>query len=153
LWHIYYITVNQVLVATVRGKKFEDTKEVIRKLRSDGFTLITLGRVASLLAATLYQGKYDRMHKLWNIATTKRHIIHIQMPLENWYIQMEGSQWENWSHLLCHIDRFFTDPNCSLLGVGKGIKQMLLGVSVESFIVNITTSDWLDQHNHQVRNH
>ena len=75
------------------------------------------------------------------------------MPLENWYIQMEGSQWENWSHLFCIIDRSSTDPNCSLLGVGKGIKQMLLDVSVESFIVNITTSDWLDQHNHQVRNY
>jgi hypothetical protein len=27
----------------------------------------TLGSVASFLAATLYQGKPDRNHKLWNI--------------------------------------------------------------------------------------
>ena len=30
----------------------------------------TLGSVASLLAATLYQGNPDRNHKLWNIKST-----------------------------------------------------------------------------------
>jgi hypothetical protein len=32
----------------------------------------TLGSVASLLAATLYQGNPDRNHKLWNIVSSGR---------------------------------------------------------------------------------
>jgi hypothetical protein len=39
----------------------------------------TLGSVTSLLAATLYQGNPDRNHKLWNIASTERYILHIQV--------------------------------------------------------------------------
>ena len=30
----------------------------------------TLGSIASLLAATLYQGNHNRNHKLWNIGST-----------------------------------------------------------------------------------
>jgi hypothetical protein len=37
----------------------------------------TLGSVASLLAATLYQGNPDRNHKLWNIVSSERYILHI----------------------------------------------------------------------------
>jgi hypothetical protein len=33
----------------------------------------TLGSVASLLAATFYQGYPDRNRKLWNIVSTKRY--------------------------------------------------------------------------------
>jgi hypothetical protein len=33
----------------------------------------TLGSVASLLAATLYQGNPDRNHKLWNIVSSERY--------------------------------------------------------------------------------
>jgi hypothetical protein len=33
----------------------------------------TLGSVASLLAATLYQGYPDRNHKLWNIVSSERY--------------------------------------------------------------------------------
>jgi hypothetical protein len=36
-----------------------------------------LGSVASLLAAALYQGNPDRNHKLWNIASSERCILHI----------------------------------------------------------------------------
>ena len=35
----------------------------------------TLGSVASLLAATLYQGNSDRNHKLWNIVSIERYIL------------------------------------------------------------------------------
>jgi hypothetical protein len=38
----------------------------------------TLGSVASLLAATLYQGIPDRNHKLWNIVAIERYILHMQ---------------------------------------------------------------------------
>jgi hypothetical protein len=34
----------------------------------------TLASVASLLAATLYQGNSDANHKLWNIVSTERYI-------------------------------------------------------------------------------
>ena len=46
----------------------------------------TLGSVASLLAATLYQGNPDRNHKLWNIVTSERDILHMQVLLECCYI-------------------------------------------------------------------
>jgi hypothetical protein len=40
----------------------------------------TLGSIASLLAATLYQGNPDRNHKLWNIVSSERYILHIGVP-------------------------------------------------------------------------
>jgi hypothetical protein len=46
----------------------------------------TLGSVASLLAATLYQGNPDRNDKLWNIVSSERYILHIQVLLECCYI-------------------------------------------------------------------
>jgi hypothetical protein len=42
----------------------------------------TFGSVASLLAATLYQGNPDRNHKLWNIVSSERYILHVQVLLE-----------------------------------------------------------------------
>jgi hypothetical protein len=46
----------------------------------------TLGSVASLLAATLYQGHSDRNHKIWNIVSSERYILHMQVLLECCYI-------------------------------------------------------------------
>jgi hypothetical protein len=40
----------------------------------------TLGSVASLLGATLYQGNPDRNLKLWNIVSSERYILHIGVP-------------------------------------------------------------------------
>ena len=45
----------------------------------------TLGSVASLLAATLYQEHPDRNHKLWNIVSSERYILHMQVLLECCY--------------------------------------------------------------------
>jgi predicted nucleic acid-binding protein len=39
-----------------------------------------------LLAATLYQENPDRNHKLWNIVSTERYILHMQVLLECCYI-------------------------------------------------------------------
>ena len=41
----------------------------------------TLGSVASLLAATLYQGNLDRNHTLWNIVPSERYILRMQLTL------------------------------------------------------------------------
>ena len=41
-----------------------------------------LGSIASLLAATLYQGNPDRNHILWNIVSSEREILHMQVLLE-----------------------------------------------------------------------
>jgi hypothetical protein len=46
----------------------------------------TLGSVASLLAATLYQGNPDRNHKLYNIVSSERYILYMQVLLECCYI-------------------------------------------------------------------
>jgi hypothetical protein len=35
------------------------------------------GSIASLLAATLYQANTDRNHKLWNIVSSERDILHM----------------------------------------------------------------------------
>jgi hypothetical protein len=41
----------------------------------------TLVSEASLLAATLYQGNPERNHKLWNIISSERYILHMQVML------------------------------------------------------------------------
>jgi hypothetical protein len=46
---------------------------------------VTLGSVASLLAAALYKGNPDRNHKLWNIVSTEKYILHMQVLLECCY--------------------------------------------------------------------
>jgi hypothetical protein len=46
----------------------------------------TFGSVAFLLAVTLYQGSPDRNHKLWNIVSSERCILHMQVLLECCYI-------------------------------------------------------------------
>jgi hypothetical protein len=56
--------------------------EVITSTKPRG----TLGSVASLLAAALYQGNPDRNHTLWNIVSTERYILHLQVLLECCYI-------------------------------------------------------------------
>jgi hypothetical protein len=70
LWHRYSITVNQALVANIKLSIY---------LRG------TFGSVASLLAATLYQGNHDRNHKLWNIVSTEIYIYSI-CRLKSWVI-------------------------------------------------------------------
>jgi hypothetical protein len=63
----YSIAVNQVMVASTLPKG-------------------TIGSLASLLAPTLYQGNPDRNHKLWNIVSSERCILHMQVLLECCYI-------------------------------------------------------------------
>jgi hypothetical protein len=46
--------------------------------------------VASLLAATLYQRNHSRIHKLWNIGSHERYILHMQMLLEYIFIYEVG---------------------------------------------------------------
>ena len=41
----------------------------------------TLGLVASLLAATLYQANHDMNHKLWNIGSTARQILYMKIAV------------------------------------------------------------------------
>jgi hypothetical protein len=57
--------------------------QLIQYSRACGsYPLGTLGSLASLLAATIYQGNHDRTHKLWNIVSTERYILHMQVLLE-----------------------------------------------------------------------
>ena len=46
----------------------------------------TIASVASLLAATHHQGNTDRNHKLWNIVSFERYILHMQVLLECYYV-------------------------------------------------------------------
>jgi hypothetical protein len=49
--------------------------------------LQNLGFVASLLAAILYHGNLKRRHKLWNIVSTQRDILHMHEQLEYCFIK------------------------------------------------------------------
>ena len=62
------------------------------------------GSVASLLAATLYQGNSDRNHKLWNIVSTERYILHIYAGAAGMFTM------GNWNHLFCRKVSFLTTP-------------------------------------------
>ena len=123
LWHRNSMAVNQVMVATVK-----------------------LGSVASLLVATLYEGNTDRNHKLWNIVSTERYILHMQVLLECCYIYMESSQWENWNHLFCRKVSFLTASHCQFEGVGQGMKQTYMYLWYPLFEAQW---DRCDQRNHQ----
>ena len=46
---------------------------------------VTFGSVASLLVATFYQGYPDRNHNLWNLVSTEKYILYIQVLLECTY--------------------------------------------------------------------
>jgi hypothetical protein len=46
-------------------------------------------------AATLYQKHPDRNYKLWNIVSSERYILHMQVLLECCSIQMESSRKES----------------------------------------------------------
>jgi hypothetical protein len=72
----------------------------------------TLGSVASLLAATFCQGSPYRNHKLWNIVSTERYMLHVQVLLECCYNKWKIS--------------FLTAPHCQFRGVGQGMKYTYL---------------------------
>jgi hypothetical protein len=63
-----------------------EIKDTSNTNRSAALPKGTLGSVASLLAATLYQGNPDRNHKLWNIVSSERYIFHMQVLQECCYI-------------------------------------------------------------------
>ena len=76
-------------------------------------TLGTLGSVASLLAAILYQGNSKRNHKLWNIVSTEIYILHMHLyvvtnewKVYNWKIEIiafvENFTWLTVMEYLCH---------------------------------------------------
>ena len=114
LWYSRYsITVNQVMVATVKLSKWWLLRGI-------------LGLIASLLAATIYQWTSDRNHKLWNIVSTERYLLHMQVLLECCYIWMKRSQWQNWNNLFCRKISFLTVLHCQFRGVGHGMKQTYL---------------------------
>jgi hypothetical protein len=67
-------------------KKFSET-DIINMLEFliDKIFVIFGGRVFQQ-TATLYQGNPDRNHKLWNIVSTEKYILHIQVLLECCYM-------------------------------------------------------------------
>ena len=48
----------------------------------------TLGSLASLLAATLSHGNPDMNHMIWNIVLIEKYILHMQVLLECYYINI-----------------------------------------------------------------
>ena len=52
----------------------------------------TLGSVASLLVAIPYQEYHGRTHRLWNIVSTERYLLHMQL-----LHKIESTQWDNWN--------------------------------------------------------
>ena len=75
--------------------------------RSDDFSLANRN-----LWSALFQGNQDSNHKLWNVISTERYILHMQVLLKCCYIWMESSQWENWNHLFCRKVSFAMHYPC-----------------------------------------
>jgi hypothetical protein len=108
LWHRYSITVNQVMVATVKLSRwwFQLNQSIW-----------TLGSVASSSAATLSQGNPHRNHKLWNVLSTERYTLHMQVLLECTLMVNSQWQWEHLTHLFCHKGSFLIAPRCQFRSV------------------------------------
>ena len=82
----------------------------------------TLGSVASLLAATLYQGN-PRNHKFWNIVSTERYVLHIQVLL---HINLKFTMGKLKSSL-CRKVSYLTPPlHCECRGASLGMQQSYL---------------------------
>jgi hypothetical protein len=67
------------------GQPSHDGDRTIFEMKTLTLLRGTLASVASLLAATLSQGNSDVNHKLWNIVSTERYILHMQVLLECCY--------------------------------------------------------------------
>jgi len=59
------------------GQPSHDGDRKIFEVMTSTLSKGALGSVSSLLAATLYQGNPDRNHKLWNIVSSERYILHM----------------------------------------------------------------------------
>ena len=68
------------------GQPSHDSDRKIFEVMTSTLPKGTIGSVAFLLAATLYQWNPDRNHKLWNIVSSERDILHMQVLLECCYI-------------------------------------------------------------------
>ena len=137
MWPRYSLTVNQVVVATVKLSKWW------LQLNEDFWR--TISSVASLLAANLYQGNPDRNHKLWNIIPTERDILYMQVLLGCCYIR---DQWKVGKIEIIPfvVVSFLTVPHCQFRGVGQGMKQTILYLWYPLFQAQW---DRCDQRNHQ----
>ena len=77
------------MIEKILLRKLDSTTQTLLKnggeLRFDVITSIkllgTLGLVASLLAPNLFHGIADRNHKLWNMVSTERYLLHMQVLL------------------------------------------------------------------------
>ena len=84
-----------------------------------------LGSVASLLAATLYQGNPDRNHKPW-ISFHLRDIYSICRCCWN-FATYEWKVHKGKIEIISFVVvSFLTDPHCQFRGVGQGMKQTYL---------------------------
>ena len=121
-WNIFVVILTHIFH---NGQPSHGCDRTIFEVMSSTELRGTLCPVASLLAATLYQGNPDRNYKLSNIVSTGRYILHMQVLLECCYIWMESSRLENWNYLFCRKVSFLTAPSCLFWGVDQGMKQTL----------------------------
>ena len=88
------------------------------------FKLTTRNLGFSSFLVSSNQDNHDRNHKLNDIVSTERYILHIQVLLKCCHIWMESSQLENWNHFLCRKVSFITRSHCQC----QGMKQAYLYV-------------------------
>ena len=83
-------------------------------------------------------------HKLWNIWSTAKYILHLQVLLKCGYIWMESLQWENLNHLFCQKVLSVTCPHCQFRGEIKGhlCYNSVLGVVVYLFTNGFGVCVW-----------
>ena len=75
----------------------------------------TLGLIASLWAATLYQENQNKKYKHWNIVSTGGYILFMQALHE--CCQQKNGKFKigNWNHLFCWKALLSTDSHISVI--------------------------------------
>jgi hypothetical protein len=127
------------------------TKATVKRPKSKWWLQLkpgTIGSVVSSLAVTFYEGNPDRSRKIWNIGSTERDILHIQvLPHKNEHFNME-----NWNHLFCRNVSYFTDPHCQFRSIDQGMNHTYLYLWCHSCQAQWDTPR-CDQQNHQSVNY
>jgi hypothetical protein len=121
LWHRYSVTVKQVTVVTIN-------------FRNDYFNLHTKNPwFSSFFVSTNHPGNHERNHKLWNVGSPERYILHMNHKL--WNVGSPERYILHMNHKLWNVgspERYILHMNHKLWNVESPERyilhiQMLLG--------------------------
>ena len=98
------------------------------------YAIEILGSVGSLLAATLYQENTGRNHRLWDIVSTERYILHIFCwNVATYKCEVRNGKIVIISFVLNRRGQCQCQCQCQCRGVGQGMMQTQLYMSYSLF--------------------